>query len=408
MGLEAFYGGAAGGAKTAGLIQAALQFVDVPGYNAILIRDTYKNMTLPDGIMMQAHKFLKGTEAHWQAEHKRFVFPSGATLGFGYLDGPLDHFNYQGSAYQYIGFDEVVAIRKYQYEFLFSRLRKLAGNDNLPLRVRSASNPPTREQLEKGEWVKERFVDEDTRELGVPFVRAKLRDNPYLDEVSYRTSLSKLDPVTRRQMEEGDWDIHAKGRYMDRANFIIVGSIPGNVIKWCRFWDLAATLPIKPGSDPDYTCGVLMGRMSDDNFIIAEVLRFRKNPSQVEATVLNTVQADGRNVPQRMEQEGGSSGKTVIEHYKKLLLGWDFKGETAIKSKFQRATPFMNAVGDRRILILANCCSSGGGSDKFDVNTFLRNQELFPDGPHDDDTDAAGGAFTELTAGVVPRIRTAG
>lgn len=405
--LEAFYGGAAGGAKTAGLIEAALQYVDIPGYNAILIRDNYQNMIKPEGLQMQLHQSLINTDAVWQADRKCWLFPSSATVGVGHMDGPLDHFNYQGPAYQYIGFDEVVGIREYQYAFLFSRLRKLESNKGIPLRMRSASNPPTREQLAKGEWVKKRFIDPATKEPGVPYVRARLSDNPYLDQESYRKSLSKLDPVTRKQQEDGDWDVHAKGRFMDRVDFIIVERIPANVIRWCRFWDLAGTEPLKPGDDPDYTCGVLMGRASDNKFIITSVLRFRKNPIDTERTIMATILADGRNVSQRIEQEGGASGKTVIEHYKTLLLGRDFKGEPAKKNKFQRATPFMNALGDKRIMILTDCCHSAD-AEPYSLNMFFSNQELFPDGPHDDDTDATGGAFTELTEGIVPDMREVG
>ena len=38
---EALYGGAAGGGKSVALLMAALQYVDVPGYNALLLRRTF-------------------------------------------------------------------------------------------------------------------------------------------------------------------------------------------------------------------------------------------------------------------------------------------------------------------------------------------------------------------------------
>ena len=40
-GLEAFYGGAAGGGKSDALLMAALMYVDVPGYAALILRRTY-------------------------------------------------------------------------------------------------------------------------------------------------------------------------------------------------------------------------------------------------------------------------------------------------------------------------------------------------------------------------------
>lgn len=414
QGEEAFYGGAAGGAKTAALIQAALQYVDVPGYNAILMRDTYANMIKPDGLIEQTHKFLAGTDAKWCAEKKSYVFPTGgapATLSFGYMDGPMDHFKYQGPAYQYVGIDEVVGIRENQYLYMFSRTRKLSSHGYLPLRMRSASNPPAREQQARGAWVKQRFIDLETKEDNVPYVRAKVKDNPYLDEVTYNKSLEKLDPVTREQLKNGDWDVSAEGRYMRKEDFIIVQSIPDNVIRWCSFWDMAATEPLTPSHDPDYTCHCFMGMTADKKFIIANMLRFRKSPAETDRIFLSTVKNGGRSfmgapIAIRQEQEGGSSGKIVIEHYKKELLGWDFKGQpTGRNSKFQRSTPFMNAVGDRRVMILADCCNSMDRHNPYTVKKFIANQELYPDGPHDDDTDAPSGAYTELTTKASPRIR---
>ena len=42
---EAFYGGAAGGGKSIALLMGALQYVDQPGYNALLLRKTFKDLT---------------------------------------------------------------------------------------------------------------------------------------------------------------------------------------------------------------------------------------------------------------------------------------------------------------------------------------------------------------------------
>src|SRR5262245_20221697 len=41
---EVFYGGAAGGAKTAGILAAALQYVDQPHYDALLLRENFKQL----------------------------------------------------------------------------------------------------------------------------------------------------------------------------------------------------------------------------------------------------------------------------------------------------------------------------------------------------------------------------
>ena len=49
--LEGLFGGAAGGGKSSALLMAALQYVDVPGYNAIIFRRTYADLALPGAIM---------------------------------------------------------------------------------------------------------------------------------------------------------------------------------------------------------------------------------------------------------------------------------------------------------------------------------------------------------------------
>jgi hypothetical protein len=185
---DVFYGGAAGGGKSDALLMAALQYVDIPGYNAVLFRDTYQNLTKAEGLLDRAHSWLQNTDAQWKGEQKYYLFPSGARIWFSYLDGPLDHFNHQGAEYQFVGIDEVVNVRENQAVYVgFSRCRKVNAdsykNDlkrltdynekeihrfyqqykQIPLRFRSASNPPTAEQLAKGAWVKSRYVDKATR-----------------------------------------------------------------------------------------------------------------------------------------------------------------------------------------------------------------------------------------------------
>src|SRR2546423_14589465 len=67
---EAFYGGAAGGGKSDALLAGALQYVDVPGYAAILFRRTYTDLALPGAIMDRSHEWLRGTDATWTHESK--------------------------------------------------------------------------------------------------------------------------------------------------------------------------------------------------------------------------------------------------------------------------------------------------------------------------------------------------
>jgi predicted phage terminase large subunit-like protein len=195
---EAMYGGAAGGGKSDALLMAAAQYVDVPGYAALILRRSYKDLALPGAIMDRAQSWWRG-RAHWNNETKTFTFPSGATITFSYLQSDADVYRYQGAEFQFVGFDELTQFTEKQYRYLFSRTRRLAGS-NVPIRMRAASNPGGNGHA----WVYERFLATG-RAAGRMFVPARLRDNPHLDADEYRESLAELDPITRQQLLDGVW-----------------------------------------------------------------------------------------------------------------------------------------------------------------------------------------------------------
>ena len=173
---EALFGGAAGGGKSDALLMAALQYVDIPNYAALLLRRTYADLALPGAIMDRAEQWLTGTNARWNQQEKTWYFPSGSTLTFGYLQHEKDKYRYQSSEFQFIGFDELTQFTETMYTYLFSRLRRLE-NSNVPLRMRGATNPGGIGHA----WVHERFVV--SAKTGRIFIPAKLADNPYLDQV---------------------------------------------------------------------------------------------------------------------------------------------------------------------------------------------------------------------------------
>ena len=196
--LEALYGGAAGGGKSDALLMAALEHVDKPEYSALLLRRTFRDLNQPKAIMDRARSWLINTDAKWNAQAKRWTFPSGATLTFGYFDKESDKDQYASAEFHFIGFDELTQFPENWYRFMFSRLRK-QEESKVPVKMRGATNPGNIGHV----WVKRRFVDPDTAEA--PFVPALLDDNPFIDQLGYKKSLSKLDKVTRDQLEKGIW-----------------------------------------------------------------------------------------------------------------------------------------------------------------------------------------------------------
>ena len=386
---DVFYGGAAGGGKSVWLLMSALQYVDEPGYNAILIRDTYANLNKPEGLMDRAHEWLQNTDAKWVGDTKTYKFSSGATVGFGYLDSPLDHFNYQSAAYQFVGIDEIVNIRKNQAIYMFSRMRRLEGSD-IPIRFRCASNPPTIEQLIRGKWVKERYIDNKAE--GRYFVPAKLEDNPHLDKEDYIKQLEQLDPITKAQLRYGDWEIQTLAGFFKVEKVEIVDNWPymfANEI--IRRWDMAATGEPDDNSDPDYTVG-LKGGMVDDTLYLVDMVRGRYSPENADRKIKETARADGIETRIIIEQEPGASGKRDISHIRAMLPGYAVGGKPSTGDKLVRARPAASWMNQGKIKLLRGAWNQELLDELMLVSPATYNKK----GYHDDIMDDLSGLVQDL------------
>jgi predicted phage terminase large subunit-like protein len=391
--LEALFGGSAGGGKSSALLMAALQYVDVPNYSAILFRRTYADLALPGALMDRFTSWVKEEDdVSWNANNYVATFPSGARISFGYLNNSQDYLRYKGSEFQFIGMDEVTEIRESDYRYLFSRLRRPASGPlaRVPLRMRAASNPAPN-------WVRQRFIVEGESE-GRIFVPSFLEDNPGIDAVSYRQSLQELDPVERKRLEEGDWWSTTLGSLFSRESVVIIdgGDIPQltSNVRAVRFWDLAATEPSHSNPDPDWTVGTLM--LFDEGIsYVLDVKRARVKGEKVEQLVSQTAYEDGKTVAIRMEQEPGSSGKALVDQYARYIVpGYDFMGIRATGDKVTRARPFAAAVANGNIRVLRSPW----------LTDWLDELASFPEAvTHDDQVDSAAGAFTHLTGLGLPQ-----
>lgn len=221
---EALFGGSAGGGKSDALLMAALKHVHVPGYSALILRRDFPRLSKAGAIMDRAKEWLFRwrPQVEWSEKDKRFTFPSGAKLEFGYLDAPDDRWQYQSAEYQFVGWDELTEFRldageANPYLFLWNRLRR-SKQIAVPPRMRAASNPGNIGHA----FVKERFLTEQSLaalaagELGVfyadedgerAFVPSRLGDNPHVVHDEYVRGLMHLPPVARARLLGGDWSV---------------------------------------------------------------------------------------------------------------------------------------------------------------------------------------------------------
>ena len=398
---EVFYGGAVGGGKSDAILMAALQYVQVPRYAAMIFRRNYADLSLPGALMERAAEWLEPTDAHWSNMDKRWTFPSGATLSFGYMQRDADRFRYRSSELSFIGWDEGTDFTEVQYTYLLSRLRRLQGFP-VPMRSRMGSNPDGPGAL----WVQDRFVplNEDTGDTepwrnppGRRFIPSGLDDNPYLDTEEYEQALAELDVVTRQQLREGRWDVRSLGGMIDRTMFDPVETAPeGDHIVRRRMWDLAGPKPTKSNPDPDWTRGMLMSLDTRENVIYLEdLVGCREEPGGVERLVLRTAEQDGKSVGIRMWKDPGQAGKDQIRQYAGLLLGYDFDGEPTSGSKEDNAKLWAAAAANGRYRIVRGPWN----------RAFYAEVEAFPTkGVHDDIVDTVSLGHRVLTGKPTPRI----
>jgi len=395
--IEALFGGAAGGGKSSALLMAALQYVDVPGYSAILFRRTFADLSLPGALMDRFKSWIsKHEDVHWNSNSFIATFPSGARISFGYLNNANDYLRYKGSEFQFIGIDEVTEIRESDYRYLFSRLRRPASGpiSQIPLRMRCASNPAPN-------WVRQRFIVEGKSE-GRIFVPSRLKDNPGIDADSYRQSLSALDPLERRRLEEGDWWSTTLGSLFDRTSFVIIdqNEIPliNSSARVVRFWDLAATEVSHSNTDPDWTVGTLM-LLNEGIAYVLDVKKLRARGEKVEKLIAQTALEDGHGVSIVMEQEPGSSGKALVDQYARYVLsGYSFSSLRSTGDKETRARPFAAAVANGNVRVVRMPW----------LTAWLDEFSSFPEAvSHDDQIDSAVGAYTYLTGLGLPQRRRA-
>jgi len=212
-GREALYGGAAGGGKSVALLIAGLQWIEEPGYHALILRRTFKQLAMSDSILAKAKDWLWG-RVRYNGDDHTFTFPNGNTLQFGHMEHADSVRNYQGGAWAFVGVDEGSQFTEDMLAYPRTRQRRPAGSP-IPIRWRAGSNPGDVGH----EYLKRRYIkDQDGRPIDHPerrFFPATIDDNPNLDREEYIKQLkeSGVDGLLLEQLLRGDWDAVAGGRF---------------------------------------------------------------------------------------------------------------------------------------------------------------------------------------------------
>jgi predicted phage terminase large subunit-like protein len=152
------------------------------------------------------------------------------------------------------------------------------------------------------------------------------------------------------------------------------------IIRWVRAWDFAGT------EDGDWTVGALLGRTRDRRTLIADIVRFRGKPEEVERTLLDTARHDTKRVFISLPQDPGQAGVYQKAAFSRLLAGFRFEFTPETGDKVTRAEPFAAQLNNGNVTVL----------DGDWVAALKSEARSFPFGKNDDQIDACSRAFNVL------------
>lgn len=210
---ETFYGGAAGGGKSAALVaEAVTSCLEDPGHRTYIFRRTIPEIrqSIVPEIKKQCAAYL--THMPYSANERTFKFDNGSELQLAYLDDPGDMYRYQSAEIHTLLIDEATHFSKDEYDYLKTRVRSMGKRR---LRIMLTSNPGN---IGHG-WVKSYFMDvippntvyqDPVTGLTRQFIPAKIDDHPdkdFRERYKHDVLDAIADPRLKSALRDGDWSV---------------------------------------------------------------------------------------------------------------------------------------------------------------------------------------------------------
>lgn len=418
-----FYGGAAGGGKSFGLLMCPLYYISNPKFGGVIFRRSNVQTRNEGGLWDESMGLYGPLGAHPREGTLEWRFETGAGMSFGHLEHEHTVYEWQGAQITYLGFDEVTHFSAKQFWYMLSRNRSTCGikpfvratcnpdadswvrdlidwwigEDGFPIKERSGKIRYFIRKDDELHWadspkeIYEKFGKEE-RPKSFTFIAANLQDNKILMEKDpdYIANLKALARVERLRLLGGNWNVRpSAGMYFQREWFEIIDALPANPRRSVRYWDKAATKPNEKNKDPDWTRGCKLNAYHDGTYVIEHMAGTRDTPLKVEQFVKNTASQDTRKTDICIEQEPGSAGVADVDNFVRLLAGYNIRVRKPTTDKITRALPVSAQAERGNIKLLRGAWNEA----------FLQEVENFEeDCPHDDQVDALSGAFNEIVS----------
>ena len=196
----------------------------------------------------------------------------------------------------------------------------------------------------------------------------------------------------KRNMTQGSWEALYQqnptitgGSMFPVDRFQIIDHPPAqrDIAASMRYWDKAGT-----ADGGAYTAGVLMHRLKDGRYCIADCRRKQLSALDRENLIRQTAEMDGKAIRIGIEQEPGSGGKESAEATIRNLAGYRVKADRPTGDKVTRAEPYAAQVQGGNVILVRGEWN----------RAFIDEHEHFPFGKTKDQVDAAGAAFAGVSA----------
>ncbi len=447
-----FYGGAAGGGKTFGVLLEATRYIkSVRGFGAVVFRRESTQVTNEGGLWDESADLYPGLGGDPRAHRLEWVFPPYSNkISFRHMQRDGDYIKYQGAQIPLIVFDELTHFIRKQFFYLLSRNRSTCG---VRPYVRCTYNPvPADDPV--GGWIHD-FVgwyldadgypdpaksgvirwfvnlnDElfwfDTRSAAVEYavsrglpadipksftyIAASVYDNKILLDIdpAYIANLFALSNVDQERLLHANHKIRpAAGKVFNEAWF---KTIPTAAVPWAdlvglvRFWDVAATAKQRIKDDPDFTAGVLMATDKQKRVYILDCVAAQLDDDGRDAMITATAAADAL----RAEQINTIKAKEEVKGRVTCRQLWEKQpaaaGKTFDRHMYALLSGYSCAsvpkTGDK-VMNAGPYAGAVKGGRVFVVEgkwsqPYINEHHQFPEGGHDDRVDASSGAYNAL------------
>jgi len=201
------------------------------------------------------------------------------------------------------------------------------------------------------------------------FIGATCFDNPEMlkKNPDYVSSLASQPRVTMERLLMGNWlAVEEESGYFKRSWVSMRNphdpkdmSYLKDVIRRVRAYDLAGSIPSEAYPNPDWTVGVLIAKTKQGDYIVEDVVRWRKRSGESLEEIIRVAKDDNKRygkVQLYLPQDPGQAGQETRIFRAKLFAGEGLKVKfikvSSKKNKLIRFEPFSNAAENEIVSVV--------------------------------------------------------